>query len=413
MKITKISGSPQRTLRVAAYCRVSTEKEEQQSSFSIQQTYYMDKIRQNPRWELAGIYTDEGRSGTRLHHREGFLRLMNDAKRGQIDLILVKSISRFARNAADCQTSVRTLRNLGVEIRFEREGISNMDAASDFIFSMLAVVAQEESRSISENVRWRYLRSFREGVYHLGSHRILGYDMDETGRLIPNQDAWIVQRIFSNYLKGMGLSQIASDLNRMGGKRLRSPRPFDADTVRRMLCNVTYSGDLQLQKTAPTDYLTHRPMTHREYTTYHVTNDHPAIITPAAWRAAQKRLEESRLQRQQGIFRDPARSHVLYGLVFCGECQSPMLRKTYLDKRKRLYRSWCCQGRLKDPSSCHNPSIREALLTKKISAALGQTEITEDSSKKAPLKRLHKILVSPTRIHIQYSCPPPKGKKAF
>ena len=167
------------------------------------------------------MYADEGRSGTSAKHRPEFLRLMQDAEQGQIDIILTKSISRFARNVVDCQRYVKDLKSRGVEVRFEREGISSMDASADFIFSMLATVAQEESRSISENVRWRYAKDFAKGVYRLGGNRILGYDMGDDGKLTPNGDAWIIKKVFDNFLAGMNYTEIAADLDAAGAKRLR------------------------------------------------------------------------------------------------------------------------------------------------------------------------------------------------
>ncbi len=168
MKITKIGEHGKTTYRAAAYCRVSTDKDAQQESFETQKNYYTELINSKPSWILVNIYADEGRSGTSAEHRPQFMQMLTDAKAGMIDIILVKSISRFARNAADCQNYARKLKTYGVEVRFEREGISNMDPSADFIFSMLAVVAQEESHSISENVRWRYKKDFEKGIYHMG-----------------------------------------------------------------------------------------------------------------------------------------------------------------------------------------------------------------------------------------------------
>lgn len=389
---------------MAAYCRVSTDKEEQKDSFAMQQKYYMDLIAGNPSWMLAGIYGDEGRTGTSLCHREQLLRLMADARKGRMDLILVKSVSRFARNAVDCQKCVQELKRLGVEIFFEREAISNMDAASDFVFSMLAVAAQEESRSISENIRWRYTKNFRDGIFRMGNNRILGYNMDEEGRLIPNEDAWVISRVFQRYLEGMNFSQIAADITKMGGKRLRSSRPFDADTIRRILHNVTYVGDLQLQKRAPADYLTKQPMDHREYTTYYVSDSHPGIVDRKTWMMAKEKLEQAQAQRRRGVMRNPSLSHFLYGLVFCGECREPMVRKTYVDKKKNIYKAWQCRARQRG-GSCKNPYIREEILVGELTAVLKEKGIFEEGlTKETAQRHIHMVFVGKKGISVEL-CP--------
>ena len=193
--IDKRVGIERDKTRVAAYCRVSTDQPGQEESFDTQVQYYQKMISQNPRWEFAGVYADKGVSGTSAEHRPEFMRLMEDAFAGHIDIIFTKSISRFARNVVDCQTYTRKLKELGVEVRFEREQISNMDPTADFIFSILSAIAQEESHSLSENMRWRYKQNFMKGIYRLGNNRILGYDMDEDGKLIPNLGAWIVSHV--------------------------------------------------------------------------------------------------------------------------------------------------------------------------------------------------------------------------
>lgn len=174
--------------RIAAYCRVSTGLEEQQSSLKNQTEAFYRMISLREDWTLAGIYADEGKSGTDAVHRHQFNRLLEDARKRKIDIILVKSISRFARNISDCQNYARELRQLGIEVLFEKEGISNMNPSSEFIFSILSVAAQAESRNLSEHIRWSIRKKYEKGVHHLGYHRVLGYDCID-GTLIPNQDA--------------------------------------------------------------------------------------------------------------------------------------------------------------------------------------------------------------------------------
>ncbi|HPK26060.1 MAG TPA: recombinase family protein, partial [Candidatus Hydrogenedentes bacterium] len=301
MKVTKVYGElAQKKKRVAAYCRVSTDTTGQQESYDTQLRYYKTLIPANHDWEFAGVYADEGRSGTSAKHRPEFLRLMQDAEQGQIDIILTKSISRFARNVVDCQRYVKDLKSRGVEVRFEREGISSMDASADFIFSMLATVAQEESRSISENVRWRYAKDFEKGVYRLGGNRILGYDMGDDGKLTPNGDAWIIKKVFDNFLAGMNYTEIAADLDAAGAKRLRSDKPYTAERIRRILQNEYYVGDMLLRKNAPKDFLTKRPI-HADYTSYYIRDAHVGIIDRNTWEQAKEKLDAVAADKAAGL----------------------------------------------------------------------------------------------------------------
>ena len=190
--------------RVAAYCRVSTRDASQEESFETQLAYYTQYIKGNPDWVFVRIYADHGVSGVSTRKRPEFLEMIHDALAGKIDLILVKSISRFSRNLVDCQNYIAQLKDKGVEVRFEREGISSFDPTSGFIFSLLSAVAQDESRSISENIKWGYKKRFERGEYCLGSNRILGYDKDPmTKKLVPNKDAWIVRLAFERFVQGV------------------------------------------------------------------------------------------------------------------------------------------------------------------------------------------------------------------
>ena len=186
--------------RVAAYCRVSTLLEEQEDSFETQVSYYTGYIEAHDDWEFAGIYSDE-KSGTKAENRPGFQKLIADALNGKVDYILVKSISRFSRNIVDCQRYARQLHGNGVDVYFEKEHLDTADPSCSMMFSFLSAIAQDESRSISENVKWSYRERFRRGEYNLGNNRILGYDSVD-GKLVPNKDARVVEIIYELYLEG-------------------------------------------------------------------------------------------------------------------------------------------------------------------------------------------------------------------
>lgn len=278
-------------MRVAAYARVSTEAEEQHQSLRAQISYYEAFIKQNPRWEYVNVYSDFGRSGTSATKRPGFQSMIADAKAGKLDIIYVKSISRFARNVSDAQIYVQALKARSVEVRFEREGISSFDPASDMVFNVLAAVAQEESRSISENVKWSYRRHAEMGIRRLGNNRVLGYD-EVKGVLTPNKDAWIIERMFSLYIGGMSPPEVASTLTAEGARTLRGSPEFSARAVRRMLRNEVYVGDRRIQKQPPIHYLTKRPDPTVAYDSYYLRDNHRGIVDRAVWDIAQARLSD-------------------------------------------------------------------------------------------------------------------------
>ena len=396
MRITRVYGE-QTKKRVAAYCRVSTDTAGQQESYDTQVRYYETLIPSNPDWEYIGVYADEGRSGTGVKNRPEFLRLMGDADKGEIDIILTKSISRFARNVVDCQRYVKDLKSKGVEVRFEREGISSMDAGADFIFSMLSMVAQEESRSISENVKWRYEKNFEKGVYHLGSGRILGYDMNEDGKLIPNEDAWIIQRIFESYASGESLSEIADDLNISGAKRLRCDKPFDSSLIWRMLRNECYVGDRLLQKNPPRDFLTKRPDVSTEHKSYYIRDSHEGIIDRKTWAAVKARIDAEAAERSVGIYRNCTNTHFLYGKVFCAECGSPYTRRTFKNRQGVSYKAWNCRDRQRGNKGCKNRSIKEDVLLGAIAEALGVERVERE-----PFEELvERVLIDSGKIRVE------------
>ena len=216
--------------RVAAYARVSTLTEAQEESYETQVHYYTDLIQSTEGWALAGIYADQGITGTSAAKRPEFLRMIEDAEAGKIDIILCKSVSRLSRNFAEAQKYVHALKAINVEVRFEKEGISSFDPSSDMIFSTMAAVAQEESRSISDNVKWGNKRRMEMGIRHVGSNHMLGYD-EMNGKLTPNDDAWIVRLMFEEYAAGVAPTVILQHLREKGARRMRSEKGFTWSVV--------------------------------------------------------------------------------------------------------------------------------------------------------------------------------------
>lgn len=219
--------------RVAAYCRVSTFRNEQDESFETQQKYYEELIQSHPDWGLVKVYADR-HSATRVKNRPGFQEMVAAAEAKKMDIIICKSISRFSRNMVDCQQYAKWFRTLGVTIIFEEQNIRTDDPTCDFVLSILAAVAQDESHSISENEKAAYASRFARGEYNLGNNRILGYDCVD-GELVPNKDAWIVKEVFRRFIEGESYRQIAKELGELGAQSLHSKKGFGVETLRYMV----------------------------------------------------------------------------------------------------------------------------------------------------------------------------------
>lgn len=291
MTIKKIQSLEADAMKhVAAYCRVSTQRDEQEESFETQKAIYAKFINDNPNWQLVKIYADR-HSATSIKNRPGFISMMSDAESGKLDLILVKSISRFARNVVDCQQYIQRLSTFGCHVYFEKENLHTNDPTSSFILSLLSAVAQDESHSTSLNVRLSYESRFKRGQYNLGNNRILGYDCDSKGKLIPNGDAWIIEEIYSQFLQGKMYREIADILAMKGAKTHRDKEKFSIATIRYILSNETYVGDKLLHKNPPNDYMTKRPDHACKYEPVYLRQDHKAIISRIMWEEVQQVLK--------------------------------------------------------------------------------------------------------------------------
>ncbi len=267
-------------LRVAAYCRVSTDLEDQEGSYEAQCSHYRTLIQSKSDWSLAGIYADEGLSGTCRTKREQFNRMVEDAEKGRIDLILTKSISRFARNTLDCLTVVRKLKALGIGITFEKEGLDTLDGTGEVILTILASIAQQESASISQNVRIGIQYRFQRGIPMVNCTRFLGYDKNQQGKLVINEvQAGVVRRIYRDYLDGYSMDMISYDLRREGVTSGSGNTAWPVSSVKYVLLNEKYAGDLLLQKFFVEDFLTHKTVRNRgQLPQYFVSQAHAPIV---------------------------------------------------------------------------------------------------------------------------------------
>lgn len=299
----------QKSLRVAAYCRVSTEDESQQTSYTTQKAFYTKMITGHMGWTLADIYADEAISGTSRAKRKDFNRMMDDAQAGKMDYIVTKSISRFARNTVDTLDCVRQLRQLNppVGIFFEKENIDTLDATGELILTILSALAQDESRSISDNIRWSIQKKFQRGEAMVDLSRMLGYDKGPDGEwLINPEQAEIVRYIYERFVRGTSSNSIAKELNAMGKKTARGSI-WRADAVLYILRNEKYVGDCESQKTVTKNFLTHEAsINNGEAPKYYVTDHHVGIIDRLTWDKVQAMLL-NRCSRSNGREAEPKR----------------------------------------------------------------------------------------------------------
>ena len=316
-----VPGEEPRKKRVAAYCRVSTDEEAQATSFDLQVKYYTGYIGEHENWVLVEIYADEGISGTQVKHRENFLRMIEDCRAAKIDMIITKSISRFARNVVDCLTYLRELKaqTPPVEVYFEKERLSSLDDKTDMVLSLMASIAQEESRSISANIRWAYKNRMKEGTQRIPTNALLGYDTDDDGDMvIVAQEAEAVRLIYRSFVQGVHPTLIATRLNSIGQKTVYG-NLWTGPAIRAILRNEKYCGDVVMQKTVTIDYLTHKSKKNEgEAEKYYVPDHHDTIVTRELWNKAQEILDKTSWKRwkQRGQIRlTPVRRGCLAGFV--------------------------------------------------------------------------------------------------
>lgn len=342
--------------RVAAYARVSTDSEEQLSSYEAQVEFYTRYIKGNPGWEFVDVYTDEGISGTNIRKREGFNRMVNDALSGKIDLILTKSISRFARNTVDTLTTVRTLKDHKVEVYFEKENIYTLDTKGEVMLTIMGSLAQEESRSISENVTWGKRRSMEEGKFSLAYKCFLGYEKGEDGLpRIVEHEAEIIREIYQLFLGGSTVRSIADHLTAKDIPTPAGKKKWSVSTIMSILQNEKYKGDALLQKTYTADFLTKKVKKNcGEVPQYYIENSHPAIIDAETFDLVQKEIERRNPHRYQ-----LHRSSPLNAKIICGECGGFYGRKVWHSNSKYRKSVWQCNHKFDNESHCSTPNLNE------------------------------------------------------
>lgn len=355
--------------RVAAYARVSTEQEEQQSSFEAQVAYYEQYIKNNPSWEFVEVYADDGKSGTNTKKRDNFNRMISDAKAGKIDIILTKSISRFARNTVDSLQITRDLKDYGVEVVFEKDNIRSLDMKSELMITVLSGLAQEEARNISENVRWGQQRSMQAGNVAMAYGRFLGYKKGANGKpeIVP-EEAEIIRDIYRMFLDGMTIRNIAKNLT---DRKIPTPAGKEiwaVSTIKSILSNEKYKGDALRQKTYTVDYLTKKVKKNNgEQKQYYIANSHPAIINEDTWELVQ--LELVRRGQEKGSL---SNNSPFSTKIICGDCGAYFGHKVFHGKEECRKDVWYCNHRYKGQEPCKTPIIPETELKNAYLSALGQ-----------------------------------------
>ena len=368
--------------RVAAYCRVSTKQEEQLNSYETQVNYYTDRINREPGWKMAGIYADKGITGTSMKKRDEFNKLIRQCKRGRVDMIIVKSISRFARNTLDCIRITRMLREIKVDVYFEEQNLHSIDPSSEFYISIYGSIAQSESENISHNVAWGKVRSARNGNVFFAYKSFLGYRKGADGKPeIDPEQAATVRRIYTRFLAGRSLQQIADELTQSGVSTPMGKTVWQPGVIQSILSNEKYKGDALLGKTYIEDCISKKVRVNAgERPQYYVENNHPAIIDAATFarvqeelarRASKRKVKQVGTKTEQGRY---SSKYALTELLVCGECGTPYRRCTWtVSGKKKIV--WRCISRLDyGKRYCHHsPTMEEAPLQEAIMNAVQRT----------------------------------------
>lgn len=357
--ISKYTAAPINTARkrrVAGYARVSTDHEEQQSSYEAHMDYYTAYISGRDDWEFVGMYSDAGISATNTRHRNGFKAMVADALAGKIDLIITKSVSRFARNTVDSLTTVRQLKDKGIEVYFEKENIWTLDAKGELLITIMSSLAQEESRSISENTTWGQRKRFADGKASVAFGQFLGYDRGTDGSFVINEEqAETVRLIYRLFLEGRSFHSVARELTSRGIKTPAGKDTWSQSTVRSILTNEKYKGDALLQKSFTVDFLTKKMKPNEgEVPQYYVENNHPAIIPPEMFEQVQAEI----LRRSQSKGRYSGVG-IFSSKIKCAECGSWYGSKVWhsTDKYRRVI--YQCNHKFKDDRKCSTPHLTE------------------------------------------------------
>lgn len=363
-----VKQAEQPKLRIAAYCRVSTDSDEQETSYETQVSHYTEYIKSHSEWELAGIFADDGISGTNTKKRDEFNRMIDECMAGNIDMIITKSISRFARNTLDCLKYIRLLKDKNIAVWFEKESINTMDSKGEVLITIMASLAQQESQSLSQNVKLGLQYRYQQGKVQVNHNHFLGYTKDSDGHLVIDpEQAEVVKRIYREYLEGLSMKKIAEGLEQDGILTGAGKTKWYDSTINKILRNEKYMGDALLQKTVTTDFLTKKRVRNSgALPQYYVEDDHEAIIPKEIFMQVQ-----AELVRRRKVHTGPNGQKRIYSgnncfsqMVVCGEC-GELYRRVHWNNHGCKSIVWRCISRL-EPSraamNCISRTVKEDLL---------------------------------------------------
>ena len=373
--ITHFPQMQMKKRRVAGYARVSTDSDEQFTSYAAQVDYYTNFIKGNSHWEFVKVYTDEGISGTNTKKREGFNSMIADAANGKIDLIITKSVSRFARNTVDSLVTIRKLKEHNVEVYFEKENIYTFDGKGELLLTIMSSLAQEESRSISQNVTWGQRKRFADGKVSLPYKHFLGYEKGEDGipKIVPEQ-AEIVRTIYRQYMLGKSITAICRYLESKGIKTPAGKEKWRESTVFSILQNEKYKGDALLQKEFTVDFLQKKKKKNEgEIPQYYVEGSHEPIIPPRDFD-----LVQAEIKRRSELGRKYSASSVFSTKLICGDCGGYYGSKVWHSTDKYRKKIWQCNKKFKKERKCTTPTLDEKIIKEKFLKALNMSLENKD-----------------------------------
>lgn len=380
---------------VVAYARVSTEKEEQEDSFERQVSYYTTLINSKPEWKFGGIYADPGITGTRAEKRPDFLRMIEDCRAGKINKILVKSISRFARNTVDALNYIRELKELGISIFFENENIDTLTPGGEVLITILAAMAEQESRTMSTNIKWSYQKKFKNGEVTLNTSQMWGYiktgRKDEEGKdiyEINEEEAAIVRRIYREYLSGLTAARICRGLEDDGILTKTGKKKWQTSVIRSILSNEKYTGNAILGKTFKPDVLSKKRQKNTgQVPMYYAEGTHPAIIDQETFELVKAELERRKEEKEEAVGGSRYSSKYPFsGLLVCGECGHKLRRHVRRVGSGKMVPAWGCSNRISNGrAACDSHHVNEETLQKTYAAAV--QEMVEDAEEIVQLVR--------------------------
>jgi site-specific DNA recombinase len=381
--IRKSKNEEKPKLRVAAYCRVSTDSDEQATSYEAQIEHYTAYINGHPDWELAGIYADDGISGTNTKKREEFNRMIEECMAGHIDMVITKSISRFARNTLDCLKYIRQLKDKNIPVFFEKENINSMDSKGEVMLTIMASLAQQESQSLSQNVKLGLQYRYQQGEIQVNCNRFLGYTKDENKHLvIVPEEAEIVKRIYREYLEGASMLKIARGLEADGILNGAGKERWHTSNINQILRNEKYIGDALLQKTYTVDFLTKKRVKNNGLVPqYYVENSHEAIIPREIFMQVHEELIRRRCVHlsKNGKKRSYSSNHCFAQMIICGNC-GEVFRRVHWNNRGKKSIVWRCVSRLENTGLfCDARTVPESAIEQVLVTAINNTLSGKDA----------------------------------